>query len=67
LTKIKANFEQRKVRLRPVFLMRDPIERIISSQRMKLRKQNQLNNEAEVEALRQLCVEQPEILTPRSD
>jgi hypothetical protein len=67
LTEIKAKFEQRKVRLRRVFLMRDPIERIISSQRMKLRKQNQLNHEAEVEALRQLCVEQPEMVTLRSD
>jgi hypothetical protein len=37
--------------------MRDPIERIISSERMKLRKQDLLNHEAEVEALRQLCVE----------
>ena len=67
LTEIKANFEQRKICLRPVFLMRDPIERIISSLRMKLRKQNQLNHEAEVEALRQLCVEQPEMVTLRSD
>ena len=67
LTEIKANFEQRKIRPRPVSLMRDPIERIISSQRMKLRKQNQLNHEAEEEALRQLCVEQPETLTLRSD
>ena len=67
LTEIKANFEQRQIGLRPVFLMRDPIERIISSQRMKLRKQNQLNHEAEVEALRQLCVEQPEMVTLRSD
>ncbi|MDA7437321.1 hypothetical protein N8463_01715 [Synechococcus sp. AH-601-P06] len=59
MKEIKANFEQRKIRLRPIFLMRDPIERIISSQRMKLGKQKKLNHEAEVEALRQLCVEQP--------
>ena len=43
LKDIKANFEQRQISLRPVFLMRDPIERIISSQCMQLRKQNQLN------------------------
>ena len=67
LMEIKANFEQRKIRLRPVFLMRDPIERIISSQRMQLRKQNQLNHEAEVEALRQLCIERPERVTLRSN
>jgi len=67
LKDIKSNFEQRQIGLRPVFLMRDPIERIISSQRMQLRKQNQLNQEAEVEALRKLCVEQPERVTLRSD
>ena len=67
LKDIKANFEQRQIGLRPVFLMRDPIERIISSQRMQLRKQNQLNQEAEVEALRKLCVEQPERVTLRSN
>ena len=67
LKDIKANFEQRQIGLRPVFLMRDPIERIISSQRMQLRKQNQLNQEAEVEALRKLCVERPERVTLRSD
>ena len=67
LMEIKANFEQRKIRLRPVFLMRDPIERIISSQRMQLRKQNQLDHEAEVEALRKLCIERPERVTLRSN
>jgi hypothetical protein len=67
LMEIKANFEQRKIRLRPVFLMRDPIERIISSQRMQLRKQNQLNRKTEVEALRQLCIERPVRVMLRSD
>ena len=67
LKDIKSNFEQRQIGLRPVFLMRDPIERIISSQRMQLRKQNQLNQKAEVQALRKLCVERPERVTLGSD
>ena len=67
LQKILANFEQREISVRPVFLMRDPIERIISSQRMQLRKQNQLNHDTEVNALRQLCMERPERVTLRSD
>jgi hypothetical protein len=67
LQKILANFEQREISVRPVFLMRDPIERIISSQRMQLRKQNQLNHDTEVNALRQLCIERPEMVTLRSD
>ena len=52
LEEIKINFEQRGVAVRPVFLMRDPIERIISSQRMKLRKQGQRDTRSEVESLR---------------
>ena len=67
LQEILANFEQREISVRPVFLMRDPIERIISSQRMQLRKQNQLNHDAEVDALRQLCMERPERVNLRSD
>jgi hypothetical protein len=47
--------------------MRDPIERIISYQRMQLRKQNQLNHETEVKALRQLCIERPVKVSLRSD
>ena len=38
---IKREFTQRGIPVRPVFLMRDPIERVISSQRMKLRKRGQ--------------------------
>ena len=67
LQEILANFEQREISVRPVFLMRDPIERIISSQRMQLRKQNQLNHDTEVNALRQLCMERPERVSLRSD
>ena len=67
LQEILANFEQREISVRPVFLMRDPIERIISYQRMQLRKQNQLNRKTEVEALRQLCIERPVRVMLRSD
>ena len=67
LRAIQAGFAERDIPIRPIFLMRDPIERIISSQRMQLRKQNQLNHAAEVEALRQLSVERPERVTLRSD
>ena len=45
-------FQQRGIPVRPVFLLRDPIERIISSQRMKLRKQGQRDATTEVAALR---------------
>lgn len=52
LGEIKRGFQQRGVPVRPVFLMRDPIERIISSQRMKLRKLGQRDAESEQAALR---------------
>ena len=39
LKEINTNFQERGIPVKPVFLMRDPIERLISSQRMKLRKQ----------------------------
>lgn len=49
---IHQQFQQRGIPVRPVFLLRDPIERIISSQRMKLRKQGQRDATTEVTALR---------------
>jgi hypothetical protein len=64
---IQAGFAEREIPIRPIFLMRDPIERIISYQRMQLRKQNQLNRKTEVEALRQLCIERPVRVMLRSD
>ena len=67
LRKIQAGFAEREIPIRPIFLMRDPIERIISYQRMQLRKQNQLNRKTEVEALRQLCIERPVRVMLRSD
>lgn len=49
---IHNQFQQRGIPVRPVFLLRDPIERIISSQRMKLRKQGQGDAATEVASLR---------------
>ena len=49
---IKASFEERGIPVKPVFLMRDPIERIISSQRMKLRKKGLRDAASEVATLR---------------
>lgn len=49
---IHNQFQQRGIPVRPVFLLRDPIERIISSQRMKLRKQGQRDAATEVASLR---------------
>ena len=53
LEEIKINFEHRGIPVKPVFLMRDPLERLISSQRMKLRKQGLRDPAAEIETLRQ--------------
>ncbi len=53
LGEIGDAFAQRGIPVRPVFLMRDPIERLISSQRMKLRKQGRRDAASEVAALRQ--------------
>ena len=49
---IQHQFQKRSIPVRPVFLLRDPIERIISSQRMKLRKQGQRDASTEVASLR---------------
>lgn len=53
LQEIKSSFEHRDIAVKPVFLMRDPIERIISSQRMKLRKQGLRDLSTEISTLRQ--------------
>ena len=49
---IQAEFQQRGMAVKPVFLMRDPIERLISSQRMKQRKLGQRDAASEIAALR---------------
>ena len=53
LSEIKTNFEQRSIPVKPVFLMRDPLERLISSQRMKLRKQGLRDPASEIKTLRE--------------
>ena len=53
--------------VRPVFLMRDPIERVISSQRMKLRKRGKLSPSEEVESLRSLVKKLPKRFSIRSN
>ena len=52
LKEINTNFQERGIPVKPVFLMRDPIERLISSQRMKLRKQGLRDAATEVATLR---------------
>ncbi|CAK22662.1 sulfotransferase family protein [Synechococcus sp. CS-197] len=52
LQSIQASFQQRGIAVKPVFLMRDPIERLISSQRMKQRKLGQRDAASEIAALR---------------
>ena len=67
LTIIKQEFAKRDIIVLPVFIMRDPIERIISSQRMKLRKQKIRSSDAEIKALRLLAKKRPERIRIRSD
>jgi hypothetical protein len=50
-----------------VFLMRDPIERIVSSLRMQRRKQGLQDSAGEIQALRDLCRERPDRINLRSD
>ena len=52
LKEIRNSFEKRGIIVKPVFIMRDPIERLISSQRMKLRKQGSRDLATEVNTLR---------------
>ena len=67
LSSIRQGFAAHAIPVRPVFLMRDPIERIISSARMQRRKQGLTDSAGEIETLRQLCQERPERISLRSD
>ena len=49
---INSEFERRGITTRVVFLMRDPVERILSQHRMKLRTSGNLEPDKEVEQLR---------------
>ena len=64
---IRRGFASHAISVRPVFLMRDPVERIISSARMQRRKQGLSDGGGEVDTLRQLCHERPERIALRSD
>lgn len=67
LRTIQEEFNQRSISVRPVFVMRDPIERIISSQRMKLRKAGIRSAEEEIQALSQLAQQRPLRVSLRSN
>ena len=67
LQAIQRGFAPQDIPVRPVFLMRDPIERIISSLRMHRRKQGLRDSAGEIQALHQLCHERPERINLRSD
>ncbi|MFL0774514.1 MAG: sulfotransferase domain-containing protein [Prochlorococcus sp.] len=67
LKTIQREFNKREIAVRPVFLMRDPVERILSSMRMKLRKTGMLNPEAEISTLKELIRRRPERISMRSD
>jgi hypothetical protein len=67
LCSIREQFDQRGIRACPVFLMRDPIERLISKQRMKCRKSGQRDATTEIESLRKLAYNRPRGATLRGD
>ena len=67
LLTIHAGFINQGIPVKPLFLMRDPIERIVSSLRMQRRKQGLQDSAGEIEALRDLCRERPERINLRSD
>ena len=67
LDSIRRGFKAYSIPVRPVFLMRDPIERIISSARMQRRKQGLFDSAGEVAALRELCRQRPERIDLRGD
>jgi len=59
LAGIRAALEDRAIRVRVVILLRDPIERILSSVRMNLRKKGKLHAEAEIAATRRAAERHP--------
>ena len=63
----REQFAERGVTTRVVFLMRDPVERILSQQRMKLRKRGELHPDAEVEQLRRAARTLQQRSSQRSD
>ena len=67
LLTIRAGFINQGIPVRPLFLMRDPIERIVSSVRMQRRKQGLKDSAGEIQTLQDLCRERPERINLRSN
>ena len=65
--RIQQAFAQRDVLTRAVFIMRDPIERFLSQQRMQLRKRGLLTPEHEIEHLNKASIKLLKRDSPRSD
>ena len=64
---IRNAFAQRGVTTRAVFIMRDPVERFLSQQRMQLRKRGLLTPEQEIEHLDKASIKLHKRVSPRSD
>ena len=64
---IKDAFKEHGVQMRAVFIMRDPVERFLSQQRMQLRKRGLLQPEHEIEHLSKASLKLLERESPRSD
>ena len=64
---VREQFRQRNIKTKAVFLMRDPIERILSQQRMKLRKAGTLEPENEIDQLRKAAAKLSRQQSKRSD
>ena len=64
---IRDEFQQRNIRTCSVFIMRDPIERLLSQQRMQLRKKGKLNPQAEGHAFTKLAEKLEQSPSLRSD
>ena len=64
---IRNAFRERSVRTCPVFILRDPIERLLSQQRMQLRKKKQLNPADELRAFHKLAEKLERTPSLRSD
>ena len=65
--RIQKAFAQRGVQTRAVFIMRDPVERFLSQQRMQLRKRGLLKPENEVEHLSKASLKLLKRDSPRND
>ena len=65
--RIQQAFAQRGVKTRAVFIMRDPVERFLSQQRMQLRKRGLLTPAHEIEHLNKASLKLLKRESPRND